>query len=234
VRWIVRNRSTAVRVFNETHLRLKELMGFADEERYWHAGCTSNVAAAILLGPKYSNILTVPVKRIIDALMGLVNNAREVKRNTHRDAEDVLNAYTREYYGKFVVIRKDDAGNIAAAFGKDETTKTSTRNTVMGRVEEGVREGCVEFFIEESLLKQHCAAMSFGYADFKRQMEAKSRAAAADGKLFIVEFKVKKDMLARTDGPAMRVTAMKLTLPKNALPDELKHRDENTISVGAG
>jgi hypothetical protein len=45
--------------------------------------------------------------------------------------------------------------------------------------------------------------MSFGYSDFKRQL----------GAVFNVK-SIKKDLLARTDGPSMRVVALHIAVPK--------------------
>ena len=56
--------------------------------------------------------------------------------------------------------------------------------------------------------------MSFGYADFKKQMEA--------------QFKVtytKKDMLAKTNGPSMRVNVMHITRPADSI-------DEDSLPMG--
>jgi hypothetical protein len=43
--------------------------------------------------------------------------------------------------------------------------------------------------------------MSFGYSDFKRQLEG----------LFVVTHIAKKDMMAKTKGPQMRVPVLKIT-----------------------
>lgn len=203
VRWLVQNYETARRIWLKTHERMRQVLNFTDEERYWHAACTSTVAAAILMSSKYADIVDVPVQAIVNALGDLINKARANFLASARSAEDVLNAYTREHYGKFVVIRKDEFGKLATELGADMTGKTSTRNTVMGRIEQGVRDGFVDYFIEEQVLKQHCASMSFGYSDFKRQLSA----------VFNVKT-TKKDLLARTDGPSMRVAALHIAVPK--------------------
>lgn len=206
VRWLVQNYDTARRVWAKTHERLREVMGFTDEERYWHAACTATVTAAVLMGQKYSDLIDLPVTAIVKALEVLVRKARDNYRASARSAEDVLNTFTREYYGKFVVIRKDDIGRLAAELGADMTGKTSTRNTVMGRIEQGVRDGFVDYYIEEQILKEHCASMSFGYTDFKRQL----------GDVFVVK-SMKKDLLAKTDGPSLRVSALHIAVPKASI-----------------
>lgn len=222
VRWSVKNQPTIRTVRAKVHEQLRKEMEFTDEERYWHVGCTSTVTAAVLLGPKYSDILQVPVSEIVATLKRRVDVARAAYRRSSKSAEDVLNAYTREFYGKFVIIRRDEAGNLLAELGKDSTGKTSTKHTVMGRIEHGTRSPqYVEYFIEEQLLKQHCASMSYGYSDFKRQI------AAMRTEGYAVNFGVKKDLLARTDGPSLRVNVMHLSIPKDKLD-----QDADQISLG--
>jgi hypothetical protein len=222
VRWTVANQSTVRKVWLETHEQLRQIMKFSDEERYWHAGCTSDVAAAILLGPSYSNILTVPVQGVSDALLKLVISARSVHARARRSAEDVLNTYTREFYGKFVVIRRGEDDKFVTEWNMSAEGKTSTRNTVMGRIEHGsTHPDYIEYFIEEQLLRKHCASMSFGYTDFKNKLEAGQKEGG-----YAVRFGVKKDMLARTDGPALRVTCMHFRVRKE------KVSREGQVSVG--
>lgn len=221
VRWLVRNYDVAKEMWSKVHERLRVAMDFADEERFWHAGCTSTVTAAILLGPKYANIIESPVAAVMDALKDLVTLARSSHKKSVRTAEDVLNEYTREFYGKFVVLRFDTMGQLIADLGKDLQGKTSTKNTVMGRIEHGTHHSnYVEYFVEESLLRRHCSSMSFGYTDFKRQLENMQKGPQQ----FRIQY-LRKDMLAKTDGPAMRVKVMQISVPKELLDGE------GTISV---
>lgn len=198
VRWLVQNQAAAREMVQRVSKRLIEQFGFADDERYWNAGCTGVVAAAILLGDKYAGIINLPVEGIVAALKQLVEKARGNIRRSAVSAEDVLNAYTRENYGNFIVIRKAD-GKMLTAWGDGETVdKSITKSKVLGRVEHGLNEpGWTEYFIEEQLMKRHCVAMSYGYDEFKEQIGAR----------FTTTF-IKKDMMSRTNGPNMRVNAM--------------------------
>ena len=56
-------------------------------------------------------------------------------------------------------------------------------------------------------MKKYCSSMSFGYADFKKQMEA----------AYNVTY-MKKDLMSKTKGPQMRVNAMKIS--RRVTPDE--------------
>jgi hypothetical protein len=86
-------------------------------------------------------------------------------------------------------------------------------------VEHGVSPGTVDFYIEERLLRAFCSNMSFSYATFKTEI----------AQTFSVYAAPKKDMLAKTDGPPMRVLALKLTANANTLDDALLL----PVSVGA-
>jgi len=214
VRWMVQNRETIEHVVKEVGEMLKRDFKFSDDERYWHAGCTVAVAAAILLRKDYANIIDVPIRRIMNALLALVNRARQVMRQSVRTAEDVLNAYVGEYYGQFVVIKKVE-NKLLAAWGDDGAVdKSITRSKVLGRVEhETLQPGFREIFLEEQLLRRHCVSMSFGYDEFKAQIE----------KLYRVAF-VKKNMLARTNGPIMNVNTLHISVREELF-------DGNTLSV---
>ena len=122
-------------------------------------------------------------------------------KNGARAAEDVLNAYTGENYGKFVVVKRSDGSLLAQLGGNQEIDQSITRTSVAGRIEHEVTPGFVDYYIEESLLKAYCATMSFGYAAFIKQLSE------TDG--FFVE-RMKKDMTAKTKGPPMRVSALKI------------------------
>ena len=219
VRWMVRNQDLIREMYARVYRKLKTEMEFTDDERYWHTGVATTITAAILLGSKFANILEVPVQGVTAALKELVVKARGVMRRSVRTAEDVLNTYTRDNYGGFIVIRKDDSakGGILARWGDgSDTRETSlTRNKVLGRIEHNtIQTGYVEYFIEEQLLKQHCVSMSFGYADFRKQIEA----------MFRVTY-TKKDMLAKTNGPAMRVNVIHISREASSL-------DEDQLSLG--
>jgi hypothetical protein len=216
VRWLAINQKTAEEIVRKVHIHLKKVMNFNDDERYWHTGCTTTVAAAILLRKEYSGILDVEINKVINALKGLVEKARGVIKTSVRSAEDVLNAYIGDNYGSFIVLKKVE-GRILAAWGDngDIVDRSTTKSKVLGRVEHGLMSpGYREFYIEEQLLKKHCVSMSFGYDEFKAQME----------ELFTCKY-VKKDMLSRTNGPAMRVNTMHITFREEVF-------DGNNISVG--
>jgi hypothetical protein len=215
VRWLVKNQDTAKEVLQKVHAHLRKALSFTDDERYWHAGCTVTVAAAVLLRGEYAGILDVEINKVITALKTLVDNARGVIRNSVRTAEDVLNAYIGDHYGNFIVLKKAE-GRILASWGDDGIVdKSITRSKVLGRVEHGMlTPGYREFYIEEQLLRKHCVGMSFGYDEFKAQIENQ----------FKVTY-IKKDMLSRTNGPSMRVNVMHISFKDEVF-------DGNTISLG--
>lgn len=200
VRWLVQNQELASLVVHKTLERIKREWSMSGDERYWAAGCAAVIAGAILASSKYADVMDYPVDEIINSLKRMVDKARKVINMGARSAEDVLNTFTRDNYGQFVVVKKSD-GKLLAALGSGEIIdQTITRSKVMGRVEHEIeRHGYVDYYIEESVMRSHCVSMSFGYEDFKRQI------ATTDG--YIVKY-MRKDMMARTKGPQMRVHAM--------------------------
>lgn len=181
--------------------RMYKEFGATNDERFWMAGIGAQVAAAIVMGSKKGGIVDFPIEPIMQELDHAVNYMRGNIRSTSRTAEDVLNAYTREYYGNFIII-KHDVGAVLASLGNGDTIDASTaRSNIMGRVEHGATPGHVDYYIEERLLKSYCSSMSFGFADFKRQLET----------LFTVSYVGRKDMMSKTRGPQMRVAVIKIS-----------------------
>ena len=206
--YLVDNPEEVQKVMSSVHEELKKKLSFQDDERYWHAGCTSLVAGAVLADK--AGVVRYPIERIINVLRNMVDKARELIDSNVRTAEDVLNSYVREFYGKFVVVKALEGG-LAASIGETGLIdQTITRSEIFGRVEHGVTPGHVDFYIEEQLLKKHCSDRSFGYSDFKKQLEA----------AYHVTYN-KKDLMAKTKGPPMRVNAMKIS----------RKIEEDTVSV---
>ena len=69
--------------------------------------------------------------------------------------------------------------------------------------------GQIDFYIEERLLRSYCSTMSFSFATFTKQIS----------EMFAVSHIQRKDMLAKTDGPPMRVSAMKISRRVSELDD---------------
>jgi hypothetical protein len=204
IKWLVANRETARKLYLEVHERVKEEFQANDDERYWTAGNACIITMIQLLGKKHANLIDIPIGPIVDVLKGMVVSARSTIYGSQRSAEDILNAYTREHYGKFVVVKMVD-GTLKATLGDDgKIDQSITRTNVAGRVEHGFTPGHVNYYIEIQLIKAHCVAMSYGYSDFKEQLEK------------LPNFKVdtcKPNMLSRTRGPEMRVNALRICRP---------------------
>jgi hypothetical protein len=203
-KWLSVNRATAMSVYQQVYTKIRDEFSMSNDERYWHAAIAACLAGCILAGTQYSGVVDMPIQPLIDSMKRLVEKARGTVRSNVRSAEDVLNAYIREHYGKFISVKVTNDGHVEATYANSEVTDESiTRSQIFGRVERHVTPGYVNFFIEESLLKQYCSTMSFGYADFRKELE----------KLYRVDY-VKKDMLAKTKGPQMRVNALKISRPE--------------------
>ena len=196
--YLVDHADTLQELINKVETKVKAEFKLTDDERFWTAGCTCLIAGAVLANK--AGIVKFPLEGIIEVLKGMVDNAKAMIKGNVRTAEDVLNSYTREYYGKMVVVKALE-GALAASIGEEGLIDQSiTRSEIFGRVEHGVTPGHVDYYIEEQLLKKYCSGMSFGYSDFKKQMEAE----------YNVSY-LKKDLMSKTKGPQMRVNAIKIS-----------------------
>lgn len=173
-----------------------------NDERFWMAGLAELIGAGVLMSKEHAGVVDIPMGKIIEFLHGIVTSMRNNIKGNARSAEDVLNTYTREHYGSFIVIRHVEGNRVLAELGNGkEVDDSTTRSRIMGRIEHGTTPGYIDYYIEQSMLKACCANMSFGYADFKRQL----------GDMFKVTEISKKDMTAKTRGPQMRVAVLKIS-----------------------
>lgn len=212
IHWLVQNADTANRIFKECRKRLTDLLGYKGSERFWFDGCAALIGAGIILGAKYSNIIDIPIKKLIDHCVSpLIENGRKYVGLSQKNADDVLNSYTRERYGQLVVVRKSDASKmLEAVLGHGALIdETISRSNIAGRVEHDVTPGRIDYYIEIRLLRQHCSAMGYSFEQFKKEMERK----------YHVEYLKKKDLLAKTKGPEMRVAAMRISKPDSSLEE---------------
>lgn len=202
VQYMVNNIDLLKTLVPETVRRMYTEYKAPNDERFWMGGIGCAIAAGIIMNSTHANIAEFPLTEIIDSYRKRIVIQRSSIKGGHRSAEDVLNAFVQEYQGKFVVVKYGDkAGPLAHLGDGSMVDKHTTRAEVMGRVEHGVTAGHVDFFIEERMLKSFCSNMSFGYTNFKRQLEDE----------FTVSYVTKKDMMAKTSAPPMRVSAMHIS-----------------------
>ena len=202
VEFMVRNVSTLKTFVPQVVQRMYTEFKATNDERFWMAGIGANIAAGILWSKDHANIVDIPLEPVINAYKEVVAYMRDSIKAGSRNAEDVLNSFTRTYYGNFIIVKFNPIDGVLAELGNGGAIDASTtRSNIMGRIEHGVTVGCVDYYIEERLLKSFCSSLSFGYADFKRQLEQD----------FNVSYMPKKDMMSRTKGPQMRVPVLKIT-----------------------
>lgn len=201
-RYFVNNIGYLKTLVPQTVAQMYKTFNAPNDERFWMAGAGVIVAAGVLCNSQHTGLVDIPMQEIIKVLNATFEEQRRSIAGGKRTAEDVLNAYIQEYQGKFVIVKFGEKAGVLAAFSDGSIVgKNTTRTEIMGRVEHGVGGGGVDFFIEERLLRAYCSAMSFSYNTFREQISAQ----------FIVSFMQRKDMLAKTDGPPMRVSAVKIT-----------------------
>jgi hypothetical protein len=201
IEYMVNNEASLEPLVTSTVTRMYQEFNATNDERFWMAGIGASVAAGLIWSNQFAGIVDLPMKEIIKAFQDAVKYMRKAMKAGARAAEDVLNAYTGENYGKFVVVKRSDGSLLAQLGGNQEIDQSITRTSVAGRIEHEITPGYVDYYIEETLLKAYCATMSFGYAAFIKQLSE------AEG--FFVE-RMKKDMTSKTKGPPMRVNSLKI------------------------
>ena len=217
-RWLADNRDLAQSVVKQVEDSLKETLQKSPSERFWIGAVAACLAGALLAGSKYANIIDLPIRGMRAVFARMIESARHVARSSKRTADDVLNAYIREFFSKFVVVKKM-ADSVETKFGgHSEIGEGIVRSEICGRVEYGFKEGRTVFYIEEQLFKRFCSGMSFGYSDLKATLMAKYQAVVT-----------KKDMLSGTRGPAMNVNVLKISVPSGG--DVIVAAAESSVPV---
>lgn len=216
--WLVNNLATVKRVVREEYVKLRVELRSTGDERFWIAGCAANIAAGKLLGRNYANIISLPMAGITESYKKLIRDARGQVKASVRNSEDILNGYTREFFGQFiVVVINDETKKWTTSYGTTGAVdKSITRSQVKGRVEHDKVPGHVIYYIEEALLKAWCSQINYGYADFRAKLENE----------FIVSVG-KKDMLSGTPGPQMRVNCVQITRPLTAETEAFEAAEED-------
>lgn len=210
VQYLVDHAQEVKELTNKCVSKMYEEFGAASDERYWMATVGCVVAACVLFNRQHAGIADIPVTEVIEAYRRQVETQRACIKGNKRTAEDVLNYYIQEYQGKFVIVKYGDKASPAAMFGDGTTIgRGTTRSEVMGRAEHGTSHNCIDFYIEERLLRSFCSNMSFSYNTFKEDI----------AKHFLVNFVPKKDMMSRTEGPPMRVATIRISMPTNSIDD---------------
>lgn len=167
--WLVRNIDAAKDVFANTMSNWRKQINGTDAERYWVASGTALITAAILLGPKYANICTLNVKRIVEFLMGLVANARRLIVSNATTAEELISAFLREYNG--MLIKVGAAGSLASSLGGQQyTLPESARQRVVGRIEFNLTPGQIDTYIDATVLKQYCGKRNWSFMELKTEL----------------------------------------------------------------
>ena len=203
IKWLVRNRDRAIEVMNNTLAQVEKHFGMTNDERFWTAG-VAEIIAGIQLANE-AGIINIKLRPITDYLKTIVASMRAMVRASYRQADDVLFTFIAKNYNKFVTISKTKTSEMIKSFTGSETEVTRNLNEVVGRIEKGAATGYVEVYIRAATLKGFCASQDFGYADMKRQLEAKYRVGTG-----------KRDLTAGTKaGAPINVQCLHISLPEN-------------------
>lgn len=169
--WLVRNVNTAKEVFSTVLVNLREQIQATDAERYWLACAAALIASAVLLGPKHANICRINAKRVMEFLIGLINNARRLIESNVTSAGDLISSFLREHHGMFIKVgRMGMLTNTFQNTGSTYTMPDSARGKIVGRVEYELTPGMVTIFLDVATLKKFCSTRNWSYVALKSDL----------------------------------------------------------------
>lgn len=195
IKWLVMNQETAARVWKEVEKRWREVSASNDTERFWTTSIVSLIASAILISPQYANILNIPASPLEKHWLQVINSMRKVIDSNRRTALDILQAYTREFAPNIVLFQQS-----LLLSHLNMSASSSVKGAVRGRAERDVVPGMVDYYIEIKMLKVHCAKMNQSFLEFQKEL------------MLVADVsECRRDLLAGTRGPTMRVNCLKIT-----------------------
>lgn len=193
-RWMVKHPDTVREVTKSIYTDVFNAFNATGDERFWIAGCACILAGVRLAGKDYAKVVDIPYGKIAAFLITVVEHMRQEAKSNKRTAIDVLNEFTKRNFGKLVVVN-----NMIARISGIEIAETMDRKDLCGRVEKTFNSQWIEYFIDEKELKAFCSSLSYGYAEFKRDI----------ANTYPVSYGT-KNLLMGTKGPSMRVRCIYL------------------------
>jgi hypothetical protein len=197
IRWVCDNKELARGVIKQVGDELQHTFNARGTERFWMAGITAIISAALLVSPKYANVIKLPVHGIMEFAWGLLQKMRTAAHTNTRTASDILNAFVREYHPNLLILRKKNDAVIAQMGLQDITEETPTRTKV------------VTLFIERSVLNQHCYEMTFNSTAFISELAM----------CYTVQTDVRKSLFANTKTVGPRVRCVAIDIPETQWRD---------------
>jgi len=196
--WCTRNKDLVEDTCRKMYEYWRTWAAAKDDERFWTSSIGADLAALLLINSKHADIIDIPVSGVRDFWKEVVVGQREMIAQNVTTALDLLNRYVADNSGAFVHVRSGVITQSLLDFGK--LSPTSPRGAVRGRVEHNVKEDRTDFYVEEKLLRIHCADAGVGYNAFIKELQTQAAVAV-----------IRKDLLAGTAGPVMRVSCVRLT-----------------------
>jgi len=203
VEWMMKNKDVAQAAMADALAQWRDYMHAPDDERFWTSGAAACLTVLTIFGPKYANIVAIPIRPCMEFLRKRVLEARRVINTNRTFAADLLDAYVRENNGNFIKLSSPDQTIALFTSGK-EVRPDSTKNAVRGRVEYDINPGWTDLYIEVRMMKNYCASRNKSYIEFLKEIQAAASVS-----------EVRKDLLAKTKGPQLRVLALKISRPNS-------------------
>ena len=206
--WCVRNQDIVQDICNKAAQYWREFSGATDDERFWTSSIGCDLATLLLLGKDYANIIAIPTGGIKEFWLKIVTDQRKMILDNTSTAIDLLHRYIADNNGSFVKVKAGIITQSLIDFGK--LTPDSPKGAVRGRVEYDTATETANFYVEEKLLRKHCAEAGLGYTSFLAELSVQATV--------IVD--KRKDLLAGTNGPSMRVKCVQIVQPLASVNDE--------------
>lgn len=198
VKWCVTHQEEVQEICDTSRTLWRKHSGATGEERFWTSNIASGIAACAICTK--IGIIDIPISNLLDFWLGVIVRMRTIIDGSVVSAEDLLNRYIADNNGNFVRVEGSTVLQHLSSFGRPRAD--SAKGAVRGRIEYNTTPGYVDIYLEEKLMRVFCAEVNRGYANFVTELETLS-----------ILTKTRKDLLAGTNGPLLRVPCIKITRP---------------------
>ena len=172
IMWLVTHKDIARETFDQTKDSLARIGGFNSDERFWLNGLSAMLTGAVLVGPGFADIITLPVPDITKFAVELVKIARRTVREAEVDAKEHLIGFLRQNYGKLLILRKEENATRVRLGLSEISDESLARNDVKARIETGYQKGLASIYIDRKELSAYCNKINYSSTMFKRQLQA--------------------------------------------------------------
>ena len=172
IMWLVTHKEIAKETYAQIKDNLSKIGNFSSDERFWLNGLAAMLTGATLVGPRFADLIALPITEITRFAVDLVKASRRTVKEAEVDAREHLQGFLRQNFGKLLILEKEENATRVRLGLSEINDQSLARNEVKGRVEIGYQKGLASVYIDRKELSAYCNKINYSSSMFKRQLQA--------------------------------------------------------------